>query len=129
MQRRQQKPGRDADGLLHVVVLDFVIVGESVVHAENDDQVGHGFKRWFLPIGAEGLQRGKPFVWKAACVVFFFLGFGSQADLPFQRRIRDDDKMPRLLVGTARSGCGDADGGLDQRERNRFVGEVADRTA
>ncbi len=99
-----QHPNRNADGFHHVVIFNSVATGRKRMGlSEDHDQVGSCLKIGLVLVCAERSQRIQSLFRGSLMVesVLFLLRSGSNLALNFW--IADDNEVPRLHIGAARS--------------------------
>ena len=128
VERRDQDTGRDADRLLHVVMLDLLAISKHAVALGKDhDQIGGNLKKRFVLVGAQRGERIQPF---RRCLVMielvlFLLRFRTHP--AFDCRIAGRDEVPRLHIGAAGRGACRPQALFNHLARHRPVGEFAHR--
>jgi hypothetical protein len=108
-------------------VLQFTTVrqpGES--SNEHGDQPGCILEVGFVFIRTERAQRIQPFLRRPMLVEVPLFHFRRRPDPLLDRRIRNRNEVPGLLVRAARGGAGAQQALLDDRSRHRTIGELAD---
>ncbi len=128
VQRGEQEPDGDPDGLPHVVVLDLRSLRREAVGLLEDDEHDRRVRQVRLaPVGAERLEGGEPLGRHPSVVAPPLLLLGGVADPLLQLRVGDGDERPRLLVRAGRRRRRSRDRRLDDLPRHGLRGEVPDR--
>ncbi len=131
VKRRDEEAARNADGLVHVVVLaERSIPQRRGLLREDDDDPRHDVEEGLVRCRAERSDRLAPCLRQAATLVVGALLFlRCQPDAVLGLRIADRDEGPRLLVRATRSGVGRGHRDLDELARDRLRTEVAHAAA
>ena len=96
----EQKPRRDTDALIDIIVLLLLARTRAAAFLRKDNDQPRGvFKVRFVSVCAQRLERIKPDLACPAIIerALFFLG--GFADLAFHLWLRDAGKKPRLMIG------------------------------